>query len=359
MVDKRGYKNGYSGPDFSSIPSGERFNPYDYISQDDYRGTKRGQAAYQEDLARLQYLADLAQQDWQNAYNEARVADDREYNSFANQAQLMRDAGLNPDLLGVSPGTSQSAPSVDGSDVKTNPMAGMPTNLQTAGNIVSIIGSVAQTAMSLYSGGLSIIGQSLNNAASLFSVVNSAYGTTDNVVGTALDAGLASAFPLSRSMRKRLERFYNQENRTERSNSKRFRLFADKMSNEKDYYTKKLNPLEYPRDYDNDDFISESDWSYVWEPIFQKQAEILENQLDASSKRSETDVDRADYESSELETVSALREPFKEVVKRMKDKYDEGSDFWGYALSALYVLLNSSMSFSKDKKGKSSFSFGF
>lgn len=375
---KRGYRSGYSGPDFGSIPEGERFNPYDYISIDDYKSTKRGKAAYEEDLARLQYLADLAQQDWQNSYNEARIADerayaekvtadDREYNSYANQVALMREAGLNPDLLGVSQGSSQTPvsgtnSSASGSDVKTNPMSGMPTNMQTAGNIVSMIGSVAQLAAGLYSGGLSAVGATLSNAATGVDLISKIIGSSDDWQGVSV-SNVISGLPLSRSRRKSLNRIYDSvfgSPRHERGSNK---FWTDYKTTEAEYEKSRINPLLNPSDSDGDGIISTKDWSYIWEPIFDAQFDIMNKELSSRKTDLLLDSKRFSQEESELDYMAALKGPMRETLSRIKQKYDEGNEFYGFLLTAIYALLSNSFSFSSSssstpKGEKSSFSFG-
>lgn len=364
--------------DWSSVPKGERFNPYDYITQDNYRNTRRGHASYAEDLARLQYLADLAQQDWQNAYNEARVADeraynekltadDREYNSYANQVALMKQAGLNPDLLGVSLGTSQTPTSgtnssASGSDVSTNPLSGIMTNGQVAGNVVSIIGSVAQTAMSLYTGGLSAVGLGISNASQALSMIGNAVSTFDNSQGLSM-SDIINSSPLSSRMKRKLTNSYGSYFASPRDKSNYHVFGSNAKNNEASWFFSRINPLYNPEDSNKDGIISESDWSEVWKPIFDAEFALMKKGLSNKSKSYDVESSSLDLQKSENDYMLALKEPFREVIDNMYRKYKQGNDFWGYALSAFYMILsvkgfNFSTSESSKGSSKTSFSFG-
>ena len=65
-------------------------NPLQMVDPMDYRRTKRGQQQYQHDLELAKYDAELNLMMYQN-----------EYNSPAEQAKRMREAGMNPELMGL------------------------------------------------------------------------------------------------------------------------------------------------------------------------------------------------------------------------------------------------------------------
>lgn len=340
IENKKGYKSNYSGVPWDSIPTDERFNPYDYISQDNYKSTKRGQAAYAEDLARLQYLADLRQQDWQNAYNEAQLADSREYNSYANQVALMREAGLNPDLLGVSAGSSSplnssSGPSASGG---INPMSGMPTAGETAGSIISIIGTVAQVAAGLFTGGLSAVGTTLANASAGVSLLGNVIGSSDDFAGSDV-ASIISSLPLSSGQRKKLDKVYRSVFGSARSQDANNKFWTKYKQNESEFMKSQISPFYNPDDSNSDGIIDVRDWSAVWEPLFDAQFENMKKEL--SSKSSELDYSKKHYEfeSDEDSILSSFKAPLLEVVQNMKKRYDDGDQFYGYALTVVYALL--------------------
>lgn len=359
------------GVDWSSIPSGNRFNPYDFITQDDYRNTQRGHAAYTEDLSRLQYLADLAQQDWQNAYNEARVADerayqekitadnraynermiaeDREYNSYANQVALMRQAGLNPDLLGVSPGNSQtpiasgqsvgSNSSASGSDVKTNPISGIMTNGQLAGNVVSIIGSIASTAMSIASGPASIAGLGLSNLSSAVSSISNLMNLGETLGGAELST-LFETLPFSAGLKRKLKRFYDSQSSSPRFNNGNLKFEREYLHTKNDFHKDYINPLINPLDYDEDGKQTTKDWQYVWQPLFEAEYSLMQSTINR-------DINKTDYENNQykflndnIDVQKTLFKAVKQVGQRMNQKYQEtNSMFWGASMALLYNSL--------------------
>lgn len=363
-MSKKGYKSGYNGPDFDSIPKGERFNPYDYIDFTDYRNTANGQKAYAEDLAQLQYLADLQMQDWQNAYNEAQLADAREYDSPANQVALMRQAGLNPDLLGVSGGSSTPLSSSGGPSASSlpNPIQGIPTNLDKAGSIISIIGSVANIAASMYTGGLSSVGATLSNASAGVSLIDNIINSSDNFAGSDVNS-IISSLPLSRGQRKKLDKIHKSVFGSPRSESSNNRFWTKYKVDNAEFMKSLISPFLNPSDHDGNGIIDADDWSYVWQPLFEAQFDIMEKELSSRSTDLSLDQKRYSKEESDLDYMNALKEPFRDVISRIKKKYDDGNEFWGYALSVLYAILSNSFSFSSSSSSnqygeKSSLSFG-
>ena len=68
---------------------GSLTNPYTMVDPDDYGLFQK--RAYQHDLQEAQYAAELQLMMYQN-----------EYNSASSQASRQREAGINPDLAGVS-----------------------------------------------------------------------------------------------------------------------------------------------------------------------------------------------------------------------------------------------------------------
>ena len=128
-------------------------NPYELLQKDYYKNSVLGQRAYEQDLNML--LAIQAQQ--QASYDEF-------YNSEEQQALRQREAGLNPDLLGVE---SQAAPQTGA--ITDSPVDGLPTSGQTAmdvvGSVASIIGSMASLAALPSSIGASMASAAASKAA--------------------------------------------------------------------------------------------------------------------------------------------------------------------------------------------------
>lgn len=95
-----------------------------------------GKRDYQHDLQAAQYAAELQLMQYQN-----------EYNSYGAQAQRMREAGANPDLLGVS---GESAAGMQGVANPANINAETPaeTALGLTSTVLSIFGGLADGTLS-------------------------------------------------------------------------------------------------------------------------------------------------------------------------------------------------------------------
>lgn len=111
-------------------------NPFDLIDPNMYENTRRGRALYESDLAALMEL----QKQQNAAYEEW-------YNSPEQAAARERDAGLNPDLIGLDnsgeAGSAETAQAVPGQN--------LPTNGQIAFNAASVLTSIVQSGVSLAS----------------------------------------------------------------------------------------------------------------------------------------------------------------------------------------------------------------
>lgn len=116
--------------------------------------SKQDQALFNTSMAEAQWIAELSLIDYQN-----------EYNSPVAQAQRMREAGLNPDLLGVEQGGTSADGSAPGAVAPegSNPM-------DVAGNIFSLFStamSVANGLMSFKSASESVNSQIIDNVNKL------------------------------------------------------------------------------------------------------------------------------------------------------------------------------------------------
>ena len=133
-----------SNPSFDITSRDQIINPYDYLNYDYYRNSARGQSLYNEDLARLQQIA-LQQE---AAYKEY-------YDSAPQQALRDKQAGLNPNLNEIDPGSSAS-----GFQPTESPLSGIPTTGDMLANIgsavASLVGSTAQLVSLPFSLGSSI-----------------------------------------------------------------------------------------------------------------------------------------------------------------------------------------------------------
>lgn len=110
-------------------------NPYLEVGRPDEYGLF-GKRDYQHDLQAAQYAAELQLMQYQN-----------EFNSYGAQAQRMREAGANPDLLGVS---GESAAGMQGVANPANVNAETPaeTALGITSTVLSIFGGLADGTLS-------------------------------------------------------------------------------------------------------------------------------------------------------------------------------------------------------------------
>lgn len=338
------------------IPSDGIFNPYDYISQKNYKMNRRGQASYTEDLARLTYAADLRQQEFQN-----------EYNSYENQVRLMREAGLNPDLLGVqTSGASSPGPSAG-----ANPMSGIPTNLQQATNVVGIISNVASLVTSMLQGGLGISNafrQQLSGDMSLMTQAMSMmydYGMKGYNAFTALP----------NRVRKRIFGIEGRanDNISIGAQAESNRLVTSLFNSNFDRYSKQFNPYYAGKDFNIDGFINLDEWSKVWKPLADYASSAIAGEFEVKSKTIQNELDYQKTTGSEGTSLGSmrgeavkesfstnrfsqdLRAPLRKVVSNLRKSNTPWSNF---ALIALYLVTSLSFSHSSGPKGSST-SFGF
>lgn len=150
------WKKLFSGTDYEDLYN-SIVNSYGVAPPKTFWGMLTGQNAtnaYQHEMSKRDELSALAEK----MYNE-------EYSSYENQAQMMREAGLNPDLLGVSGGAS-SEMSPDG----VNPNIRSENGLGVIGSLASLcmtaVGA-ASSAVGLVGAGLSLDSQRLSNLNSM------------------------------------------------------------------------------------------------------------------------------------------------------------------------------------------------
>lgn len=120
-------------------------DPYALVNPANYRKTRAGQAQFNADLQQAQLYAErqeAAYQEW--------------YNSPEQQAIRDREAGLNPNLVGLS-----GSEATDTEMNSNSPIAGQQTNGQVAMDSINTAMSVIQTAASVatFAAGLPNIGK--------------------------------------------------------------------------------------------------------------------------------------------------------------------------------------------------------
>lgn len=147
-------------------------NPYSMIDLDDYSLGRRGKLQYQHDLAAAQYSAEMQLMMYQNMYNSPEA-----------QAKRMRQAGLNPDLAGVS---GEPSAGLSG-NVTTPDMAGTQTDGQVALGIVdttlSMISAFSSGFFALSGGFADVDAKKLDNVSKALSIGDSLIGGVSAIAG--------------------------------------------------------------------------------------------------------------------------------------------------------------------------------
>lgn len=141
----------FSGTDYYDLYQ-SIMNSYGVAPPNTFWGALTGQNktnAYQHEMSKRDELSALAEK----MYNE-------EYNSYANQSELMREAGLNPDLLGVTGGAS-SEMSPDG----VNPNIGAANGLDVIQGAAGIVINAFTLGKGIAEGVMSFKSMKLDNLA--------------------------------------------------------------------------------------------------------------------------------------------------------------------------------------------------
>lgn len=276
----------------------EDFNPYNYISVDDYPMTRRGRARYQEDLARLLYIAQIEQENRMN-----------EYNSPSAQAARMRAAGLNPDLAGVE---NHGATNVAG--YQGNPLDGIPSNMDVFTNVIGVVSSVGSIASALMSGipelesrNIEKIGASISQAGplwSLFESVGAEYG--DGVVTPHQIADLLPSLP--KRYRSRISKAYNRFTESLGGNTARNKAYTALWNSQGENNRSRVNPFN--------DQIDDKTWALIWKPYYDGVVQAAQRFL--AEGKSATSQAEMDMLSTEM--FRDLKKPLQEVIKNI-DKY--------------------------------------
>lgn len=287
-----------------SAPTDEEFNPYDYIDSNNYKNNDRGRMQYQEDLARLLYMAQINQENRMN-----------EYNSPTEQAKRMREAGINPDLNGVE---NFGATNVAG--YQGNPLDGTQSNLQNVSDVFGIISSVSSMATSLMTGipGISLsnvqkLGAKIQNGAALFSLF-------DNSDGSEF---LSDVLPsLSRSERQQIKRAEGSYLSSTRGEGRYFRNQRQSLEDRG-----AVNSMTVDSRYSDDP----NEYYEAWQPYIDAMAEYAVEDLKGKSARSRYDQsfygsesgsqDRS-HEKSQQDMFRQFKQPLIEVMKNF-DKIDD------------------------------------
>lgn len=284
--------------------SGE-FNPYDIIDQSMYKNTARGKMAYQEDLAKLLYLAQINQENRMN-----------EYNSPTEQVKRMREAGINPDLAGVD-----NVPATNVAGYQGNPMDGTKTTLESAIDIFGLITSVSSMAMSIVTGFSSVSKDNISKFASALSAGDSLFGLFDKAVLS--DDGNNPVFfgdylpSLSPSQRRQLKRSYNSYVSSTKGATSVNKALAEQARSRGEFNKESLNPFNSS----SEDVIAE-----VWKPYIDAMAEYAVKELkgksakadyDSSYYSSEFGKDSQDFEKQQRDLFRQFKQPLIDVMKNI------------------------------------------
>lgn len=344
------------GPDMSQVPQSGLINPYDYIDQSNYSLSERGQAAYAEDLAKLQYLADLRQQEFQN-----------EYNSPAHQAQLMREAGLNPDLLGLS-GVSDSA------GVAPTPMAGgLPErkthrtqNIENATTIMSVISSTFSVASGLINGALGMFSGLQGLKASELGNIDMTLSLAERIAGmsqpdptTPVFSATKTSSPFSSltssaSVRKSLNAAYNNIKHSPAVTSKWWRDYRDAILARGDAAQQLASP--YTRSDFNemiecfrpvakvaaDNMVAALKSSYA-SNRYQEDYYNKANDLGVAGVTAESDFASRALSRDQDTMMKSMKRPLTQLIHNLDEKAKEGKNWANIALISLYTAMSATI----------------
>lgn len=362
----KGYKKGASAP---TPPDSGIFNPLDYINQSDYKLNRRGQAQYSEDLAQLEYLAQMRQQEFQMHYQDP-----------SSEVERMREAGLNPDLLGLSGATAPAGPTgTEGAKLST-----LPNNLQQTSTVFGIVESVMSMTGNFMSGALNLSNMFLDNMSKEAQTLSSLIGVQDVSSYRNIDLG---SLPLSRRTRKKLDKIPFSSRVGATQNYKGDKDFYDsgvsymesKASHFSHVFDKRFNPSGKVHGDGSPFGGTLEEWADVWKPLADfAYKEYGHNQAAKYGKslsddeyfntsrdgktlgafRADSEISQYNESDSESTFLNELRSPLRQVASNLKTKSDQGNSWATFALIALYMVSNLSFSRSSGPKGSST-SIGF
>lgn len=324
-VQMKGYKDYQAANQLlSSAPKNSDFNPYDYIDQSYYKNNARGRMAYQEDLAKLLYMAQINQEERMN-----------EYNSPEQQAKRMREAGLNPDLLGVS-----GEPAANVAGYNGNPMDGTQSSLQNVSDIFGIVSSTINIVSSIASGVGSIF-----NSSSVIDTMNSAVSLFENMP-TSLDVpSFVNNSHLPRRIKRRINDFHNSYIRSKPADTRGIQEGLDNMKTKGEFYKYHFNPLYNQgifEDYEEEQLA----FAKVWQPLIDAENELLLNELkgknsvalfNSSRYSKELGESEKEFYKTKYDLYKSLRGPINETLANLK-KLDNKYPWAVYARGAVSAL---------------------
>lgn len=307
-----------------SAPKDSDFNPYDYIDQSYYKNNARGRMAYQEDLAKLLYMAQINQEERMN-----------EYNSPEEQAKRMREAGLNPDLLGVS-----GEPAANVAGYQGNPMDGTQSTMQNVSDIFGIVSSTINIVSSIASGVGSIF-----NSSSVIDTMNSAVSLFENMP-TSLDVpSFINNSLLSRRQKRKINALHNSYTNSLHGSTRGYNEQTDNMIAKGTFYKYFNNPL-YNQGIFDDYQEEQLAFARVWQPLIDAENELLLNELkgknaialfNSSRYSKELGETEKEFYDTKYKLYQHLRGPINETLANLK-KLDNKYPWAVYARGAVSAL---------------------
>lgn len=297
-----GYQNAKENLEAARNFEGDDFNPYAFIDSSDYRNNKKGRAQYQEDLAELLYLGQLIGEDRMN-----------EYNSPVEQAKRMREAGLNPDLIGV-----ENMPAANIAGYSANPMDGIPTTSESISNTIGIIANVMTMATGLMNAVGTFNAQSISNLAGVLG--NSQ--TFLDMVSSSPNSGSITYFleslpNLTKSQKRKLKQLHGQYVGSPRFKKGSLNFIADYNDSVGRFNKSTYNPYNMPIDG-----LTEEEFAYIWKPFIEAQTQAAKDVLQ-SGKKLEYDTQGAYENARGSKQENDLFDSFKGAFIKTFDRLDD------------------------------------
>lgn len=315
-------------------------NPFDVIDSDNYGIFDK--RAYQHDLQEAQYAAELQMMMYQN-----------EYNSPTAQAQRQREAGINPDLAGVS---GESAAGMQGNANPANITAEDPTS-----TMLGLVPTVMSVFNGLSSGLLGASHQIEDLRAKKIANQKSALGVVPAIGDTAMSIADSKSFEGTQ-----LEQIDELTRRFPRKYRGMLREFAQKYITTPQAYASRYDArtghLKAKGEYAKtavDPRTSEASADYeimealrpLQEAEFEVAKIVLGNEKTKGEKMSaywmnrdlgasaETENAQDAANKGQAEIMDVIRAGALKTVKQLEKAMDDGKWWASTALSALYAAM--------------------
>lgn len=317
--------------------------------------TKEDEARMSLDMARAQTLAELEIMNYQN-----------QYNSPSAQAQRLREAGINPDLVGVDSNQSADASaSMGSSPVGSNPIDIAGSIMNVVQTTFSMASGLMTGALSMFSGLADIDAKNISNVKELLGLgtslagmvapLGNATGSSDIMNDTISGSySSSSVAPLnSRNLRK-LKKLSGVIRNSPQANAQ----FWSSSKEAEDARQETAKLVSSP--YSADDFNEMVD---CFRPVTKAIADNLLSSLRVDSKKLKFDDDyynnanniglgsisaSSDYASRALARdqdtmMNQMKRPLQSLIKNLDQKASEGKNWANFALISLYTALSATV----------------